>query len=415
MRTVLFALVAMLVTSNAVAEDAPNPSGCADYAKNRTGSDADCDAAIAKETDPKAKSVMLFRRAYIEDAAGDFATYPKALADLDEAIKLWPDNTSALHERGYLFNEYGRWNEAQADLDRQISLHPDGAGGYRERALARFHLGDLRGVYDDNDREVFLAPSAAGYMARANASIWLGNFDAARRDIAEALKIAKGNEMQKVSNAAKKAGERLDLLTRTSGTGASSCEAAAKANDFKRANLIGDCTRAFLDATTQVDRAYALTSRSTAWLIAASDQDASTDDSIVAAGIDPSAGNLSNLGFAYIRSRHSTGATWVFDRSIALEPSFFNHAGRAIARFNIGDVEGAFQDAKKSFELKPNDIALTVLGDCFHAKEHNYDRAKTFWINAYRMGDRDDGLIARLKEAGVPIPPPDDPPEAKTP
>jgi|GEM_PF-1418916 len=412
MRTVLFVLLATLA---AVAEDAPNPAGCAGFAKNTTGSDADCDSAIAKEKDPKAKSVMLFRRAYVEDAAGNFATYPKALADLDEAIGLWPDNISALHERAYLYNEYGRWTEAQADLDRQINLDPNVAGSYQERAMARFHLGDLKGLYEDRDRELLLAPNAQGYLARADANMWLGSFDAARRDIAEAVKMAKGNETQGVSDAAKKAGERLDLLTRTSGTGARNCEAATKANDFKRANLIGDCTRAFLDAATPQDRAYALTSRSTAWLVAASDEDASLDDSIVAAGIDPSASNLSNLGFAYIRGRHSTGATWVFDRSIALEPSFVNHGGRAIARFNIGDVEGAFQDAKKSFELKPNEIALTVLGDCFHAKEHAYDHAKTFWINAYRMGDRDDGLIARLKDAGVPIPPPDDVPGTEKP
>ncbi len=412
---VLFALLAMLVSSNAFAEDAPDPAGCAEYRQIKTGSDADCDAAITKEKDPIARSVMLIRRAYIEDNAGDFATYPKALADLDEAIKLWPDNDQALGERGYLYNEYGRWTEALADLDKRVRLDAGNAAGFQERATTRFYLGDLKGAYEDDDQAVLLAPSAKGYLARADASTWLGNFDAARRDIAEAVKVAKGNEAQGVSADAKKAGEKLDLLTRTSGNGARSCEAAAKAGDFKRPNLIGDCTRAFLDAATPADKAYALTSRSTTWLVAASDQDASTDDSIVAAGIDPSASNLSNLGFAYIRDHHSTGAIWVFDRSIALEPSFVNHGGRAVARFNIGDVEGAFQDAKKSFELKPNEIALTVLGDCFHAKEHNYDRAKSFWIAAYRMGDRDDGLIARLKDAGVPIPPPDEAPEAKTP
>src|SRR3569832_2729775 len=103
MRTVLFVLLVTLAASKVFAENAPNLAGCAGFTQNKTGSDADCDAAIANETEPKSISVMLFRRAYMEDAAGNFATYPKALADLDEAIWLWPDNISALHERAYLY------------------------------------------------------------------------------------------------------------------------------------------------------------------------------------------------------------------------------------------------------------------------------------------------------------------------
>jgi tetratricopeptide (TPR) repeat protein len=205
------------------------------------------------------------------------------------------------------------------------------------------------------------------------------------------------------------------VWSQTSTKGAAACGDAEKAGDFKRTNLVGDCTRAFLEATKDEERADALTNRSMAWLMSKADEDAATDDNVVAAGIFPSADNLSNLGFGYIRAHHSTAAKWVFDKSIALKPSFVNYSGRASARFNVGDIEGAFEDAKKSNDLQPNDVALTVLGDCFHAKYKSFDKAKVFWIAAYHLGDRDDGLIQRLKDAGVPIPPPDDPAPAKSP
>jgi tetratricopeptide (TPR) repeat protein len=387
-----------------MAAELPNPLGCADYAANKTGGDAACDAAIAKETDPKLKSVMLFRRAYMEDAAGDFKTYPKALADLDGAIGLWPENTSALHERGYLYNEFGRWKDAEADISAQIALLPSDPNGYQERALARFNLGNLRGMFEDRDEQVLLSPNSASYLARADADVWLGNFDAARNDLAKAVQLARPDEARKVSDAADKARAELALWVQTSANAAAACNAADRTGDFAHETLIGDCTRAFLDAPTNGAKAAALTTRATAWLVLKANKEASAGDSIVAAGMDPTAGNLSNL---------ATAAVWVFDRSIALEPSFANFAGRATARFNIGDYSGAFADAKKSFELRPNDIALTVLGDLAYQQSNSYEKAKSYWIAAYRLGDRDDGLIARLKEAGVPIPPPDDAAPAK--
>ena len=151
MRIGFLVLLAAMAASPVVAAELPNPPGCAGYTSNNAGDDPACDAAIAKEADPKLKSVMLVRRAYMEDAAGNFATYPKALANLDEAISLWPDNWQALHERGYLYNEYGRWKDAEADLDRQIELNPALFDGYQERAMARFALGDLTGTEEDRN------------------------------------------------------------------------------------------------------------------------------------------------------------------------------------------------------------------------------------------------------------------------
>lgn len=402
----------------AKAADAPDPAGCADYAANKSGGDAACDAAIAKESDPTAKSVMLFRRAYMEDAAGDFAKYPKALADLDAAIKLWPENFLALHERAYLHNEYGHWREAEKDLDVQIRLKPGLADGYVERALARFKLGALDGMTEDADAAVMLAPAKPGnYILRARAALWHGRFDAARADLDKAQALAGPAGDGGTAQQAEKLRAQMAAWTKRSANpdAQAACREADEKGDYSAEGLIGDCTRAFLDARTPKDRADMLTDRAMAWLMGPGDEDQSTADSAMAAAIDPSDTNLSNLGFAYMRVRHSSAAIEQFDRSIALKPDFYNYAGRASAKSNVGDYDGAIADAKASLAIRNNDLALIVEGDAVYAQTKSYDKAKPFWIAAWRAGGRDDGIKERLKEAGVPVPPPDGAPVANTP
>jgi tetratricopeptide (TPR) repeat protein len=415
MRAKIALSVALIAFSGcAAAADAPVPQGCADYTSNKTGGDPTCDGAIAAEQDPKAKSVLLFRRAYMEDAAGDFKAYPKAFADLDEAIRLWPQNPAALHERGYLYNEEGRWKEAEKDLDAQIALMPADPRGYQERALSRFKLGKLDQALEDDSALVMLEPNkAANYFARARAELWTGKFDAARADIDKALALAPGDK-----DAAKAADDlRAELATWTKRSSSvpamQACADADKNNALGKDGAIGDCTRAFLDASTPDDKAHALTYRAMAWLAAEHDPRAATSDSEVAAALDPNAATLANLGFAYLRGRHSTAAIQEFDRSIALHADFWNYAGRAAAKLNIGDFQGALEDAKQSIAIKLNTVALIVEGDTLYAQTKSYGQAKTFWLQAWSMGDHDDDLAARLKDAGVT--PPADKPAGKKP
>lgn len=171
MRALFVALALAAITVGARADDLPNPADCAKFNENKMGGDAACDAAIAAEKDPAVKSVLLYRRAYMIIDRHDFSTYPKALADLSEAIRLLPSNWRALHERAYLYNEYGRWSEALADLDTRIALMPAQANGYQERAMARLHLGDLIGHYGDINATVKLRPNTvAPLIARADAA-----------------------------------------------------------------------------------------------------------------------------------------------------------------------------------------------------------------------------------------------------
>jgi hypothetical protein len=63
-------------------------------------------------------------------------------------------------------------------------------------------------------------------------------------------------------------------------------------------------------------------------------------------------------------------------------------------------MEGAFEDAKASFEIQPNDASFMVLGDIM-LKKNDRDAAKQMWMAAYHLGSRDDRLMVRLKEIGV--------------
>ncbi len=386
----------------------PNPPGCMDYKTNATGvSSAACDGAIASESDPQMKSMLLFRRAFVEDAPGDFHRYPAAVADLDLSIKLLPGNWAALHERAYLYVEYGRWADARADLDAQIVLDPHDPAAFRERALARFMLGDLAGSHADRDATIAAGDHNYGaYLARARAALWLGRFDAVKSDIALAQQAA-------VQDTSAKAPQEIDDLNRElaqwseGAASAPHCVMTSIPGPQANANLVRDCTQAFLGADTPQARADALTARAEGWLTLRHDENRWMRDLEIAAAFMPAdAGAQANLGFAYMHLHHSVAAAAAFDRSIAITPAFYNHAGRASARLNLGDLDGAEADARKSNTLQANEIALTVLGDVAYARTRTFDKAKEFWLAAYRLGDRDDGLASRLKAAGVTLPPP---------
>jgi tetratricopeptide (TPR) repeat protein len=376
----------------------PDPAGC----KGDAPAPAACDAAIASEADPKAKSVLLFRRAYARNAADQSDA---ALPDLTEAVALWPDNWQALHERGYTLNALGRYAEAAHDLDAQVRLAPDLPEGYSERAFARFRLGDLDGTFEDRQHETELSPDNGGaHLALARAAMWLGRFDVARQelDVAETL-TAKPPEVGLASAVAKERQTLALWSTHSAGeNAAANCDAADRAGDLSRKNLIGDCTLAFLAAKSGREKAEALTDRAIASMALAQDRDADLADKQLAVALDPENGDWhANLGFAYASGRHSRAALAEFDRSVALKPTFSAYAGRAYAHFNLGQADEAFADAKKSFEMRPNDVALTLMGDLFYEQRHDAVAAKKMWMAAYRMGDRDDGLIANLKKVGV--------------
>ena len=382
----------------AAAAFAAEPPACV---SGLTADLAACDGAIAEAKDPREKAMLFFFRAY---ARNEKHQYEEAVRDLDESIRLDPENADAYHERAYTLGELSEYGRAVRDSDREVSLRPEYPGAYEERAFLRHRAGDLKGAFEDRARVVELKPLDAGSMlARGAAALWLGRFDDASRDTEESLRLARDAKDEKAAAAAEKQRSHISLWRRGSGDAAPEkiCKTAMKKGQFETPGLVGDCTAAFLAARTPEDRAELLTVRSLAWLVGHQDQEASIADQVMAVAIEPSNPDWhANLGGSYVTVRHSWAGRRALDRSLAIKESWPALAQRAAARYNLNDPQGALADAKRSFELRPNEVALIVLGD-LRRDAGDTASAKWLWMAAYHMGGRDDGLIARLKSIGV--------------
>jgi tetratricopeptide (TPR) repeat protein len=376
-----------------------DPAGCPLATLTQPGWREQCEAAIKAESDPRVRSILLFRSAF---AYNEDRKAQPARDALEEAVKLDPANYKAWHELGYTAVDMGDYAEGVAALDRAVAIGPDLADNFTERALARHYAGDLVGAWADRDHVVTLRPGDAdALLARADAAIWLGKFDAASRDIdsAEAIDKKAGNS----EHAAWIAKLRAQLATWSVAPGANpvgKCDAVFS-DKPDPVGTVAACTAAFVAASDPARKAALLTARNVGWLLEKKDEDASIEDRRVAAGLNPGdAGLWVNLGFAYIQSRHSWAAERAFNRAIALKSTWVALAGRAAARSNLGNNQGALADANASLKLQANELALTVIGDVALASGDKA-AARKAWLDAYRLGDRDDGLIERLKDLGV--------------
>ena len=358
-----------------------------------------CDAAIAGATEPRLKAELLFRSAY---AYNEHDGYFDAERALQEATRLDPAHALAWHELSYTENALGNYAPAEQAADRAIALIPDRAQPYQERGMARHAQGNLEGAYADRDRVAEMMPDDAGaHLGRAIDALWLGRFDQAAADLDAASTRARDDQLRQRVEHWRNA---LRLWRTRSGAAdpGATCVMPNDNDPLLRPGFIGDCTAAFLAEARPARRAEILTTRSVAWLVAAQDSEASTGDRAIAAALDPGNADMhANLGFSYLNVHHSWAASRQFDRSLAIRESWMALAGRASAKYNLHDPQGAFADARRSVEIQPNELALTVLGDLSHDRGDDA-RARFYWMTAYHIwATVDEGLIERLRSIGV--------------
>ena len=72
--------------------------------------------------------------------------YEEAIADLNEAIRLDPNNAVAWNNRGFSKNKLGDYQGAIADLDEAIRLDPNYAVAWNNRGFSKRKLGDYAGA-----------------------------------------------------------------------------------------------------------------------------------------------------------------------------------------------------------------------------------------------------------------------------
>lgn len=390
----------VLALSLAVAgQDHAGPCSNAESASAGTADAKACDSAIAEASTPKAQANLITERAYLRNENKDSLG---ALTDLDRALAIDPDNAFSLTERAYTRNELADYRGALDDIDHKVRLGIDTVDVYKERAFSRAFIGDFAGAVADRDHVLKLIPdNSEAWSARAIDLMWMGRLDDARSDIDHATTLA--NAQADSATLKNLADLRRQITLMTSDAEASPdkvCRAAQKSGEFGRKGLIATCTAAYIAAPTNAAKAEFLTTRAVAWMF--SDHDVQmTSDRQRAVALDP--GNAdwhANLGFSYTQNRHSWAGEREFDKALAINESWAAYGGRAMARYNLKKVDGAFADARKSLEIKPNEIALTVLGDLSFDRD-DAKGARLYWLSAYRMGDNGEDMLERLKKIGI--------------
>jgi len=151
----------------------------------------DYDRAIADLNEAirlDARNVAAFNnrgRAYV--AKRDYA---RGIADLDQAIRLDPRHAIAFINRGSAHTESGNYERALADLNEAIRLNPKTAGAYNNRGHILFELKRYDTAIADFSEAIRLSPmSALAYNNRGRAYAANRDWDRALTDLGEAIRI----------------------------------------------------------------------------------------------------------------------------------------------------------------------------------------------------------------------------------
>ena len=119
------------------------------------------------------------------------ATCTGAIADFNEAIRLNPENTQALYNRGLTRRDKRDREGAIADYNEAIRLDPGNADAFVVRGAVRFDKHDLEGAIADYDEAILLNPeSAETFYNRGLARRAKGDLEGAIADVEQGARFA---------------------------------------------------------------------------------------------------------------------------------------------------------------------------------------------------------------------------------
>ncbi len=139
--------------------------------------------------DPAAKSKALMIRANLRPD-------PDARqADLDEAVKLTPEDAEVLRFRGMNYLTQNNVELAISDFDAAIKLDPDDAETYEARGMAQAATGKLDEALESYNKALELAPDSAGALTqRARVRAMKGDLATALVDVEKAMRLRPGTQ-----------------------------------------------------------------------------------------------------------------------------------------------------------------------------------------------------------------------------
>jgi tetratricopeptide (TPR) repeat protein len=147
-----------------------------------------CTLAIESgQLSPGNHAIALLRRAGIHRRNGNSDL---ALADIDRALLLTPDNAAARYDRGITNYIRGRPDLAVGDFSAVISLWPESAEAFDSRGKAHSVIGAFDKALADFDHAIELSPDSADYYSnRGSIYFKLGDHDRAVTDFDEAIRL----------------------------------------------------------------------------------------------------------------------------------------------------------------------------------------------------------------------------------
>jgi tetratricopeptide (TPR) repeat protein len=125
------------------------------------------------------------------NAYNDLGEYRQAIMNFDRAIQLKPDYADALYNRGRSYIKLSEYRRAIADLDRAIQLNPNLARAYNNRGWAYYNFSEYRRAIADLDRAIQLDPNLA--LAYINRGATFARLGEPRRTIADSNRAIQIN------------------------------------------------------------------------------------------------------------------------------------------------------------------------------------------------------------------------------
>jgi tetratricopeptide (TPR) repeat protein/rhodanese-related sulfurtransferase len=256
--------------------------------------------------------------------------YDSALADLDAASVLDPENEAVFYGRAEVYRRKGELDRALTNYDASILRSPRGAVAYFGRGQTYLRKGELERALGDFNSAVRNDPkSSEAYSGRGQVYLRQGNYDRALTEYDEVI--------------------RLDPM----------------------------------DSDAYLDRAEVHMRRG--------DYEIAIKDAEQAIRLDPKWPDPHDiLGRVYLYQGNYGRALAEYDEAIRLDSSdSFAYGFRAIVHARRGDYEIAIADAERAVRLKPKDASPHAILAFAFAKTGDFGRAQSEIDDAFRLDSKD--------------------------
>ena len=146
-----------------------------------------CSQILAGKENAKNKLTALYNRGWAYNEKGK---YDLAIADYTRAMELDPKSALPFHGRSISYYNKGDYELAIADATRAIEINPKEAKAFNNRGSAYMQKGEYERAIVDLTRAVALDPKLANaYRHRGVVYLKAGKLDLARADLTKALEL----------------------------------------------------------------------------------------------------------------------------------------------------------------------------------------------------------------------------------